>query len=76
VTTLLDGSLEVFGIGNDHALWAIRVTGPTGSFSFGNWWSLGGYVTAIAAAPQQYGILQVFGIGSDNALWTLQRNGL
>ena len=63
-----NGTLEVFVIGSNNALWHIWQTSPSGGWS--NWTSLGGNLTSgPAVGINANGTLEVFARRSDNALW-------
>jgi acylphosphatase len=63
-----DGRLELFGLGQDTALWHIWQTAPNNGWS--GWSSLGGRLTSDpAVANNQDGRLEAFARGRDNALW-------
>jgi acylphosphatase len=71
VTQNQDGRLEVFGGGQDGALWHIWQTSPNNGWS--GWGSLGvpgpGTTVLFAIGNNQDGRIEVFSVGSDGALW-------
>src|SRR4051794_15523461 len=62
-----DGALELFVIGNDHALWHQRESRPNGPW--GAWASLGGWIDQLDVARDDDGRLEVFARGADRALY-------
>jgi hypothetical protein len=65
----VDGRLEMFGVGTDHALWHIWQTAAH-SGPWSAWSSLAGGITSEpAVAVNTDGRLEVFVRGNDNALW-------
>src|SRR5689334_17758289 len=65
VSSWASGRLDVFALGQDHALWHKWFDG-----GWSGWESLGGYLTtAPAAVSWSNGRIDVFGRGSDNALY-------
>src|SRR5262249_7796623 len=55
-TTNANGTLTVFGIGGDGAVWYRQENTGIDPTSFGAWTSLGGYCKGLAVAPQGNGL--------------------
>ena len=61
------GSLRVFTIGDDGALWHIRQLTPGGAWS--SWSSLGGRIDMLTVSQNKDGRLEVFARGTNKGLW-------
>jgi subtilisin family serine protease len=58
---------EVFARGSDRALWHQWQTAPNGGWA--GWYSLGGWIDALAVGSNADRRLEAFVTGSDSALW-------
>jgi hypothetical protein len=66
----VDGRLEVFAVGSDHALYHNFEQAASSSNSWSGISSLGGYIISDPAlASNSDGRLEVFAVGSDHALY-------
>ena len=64
--------------GTDHAAWYVFDNSASGTVSYSDPTSLGGYILSNPTMPGRYSgsdDLEVFAVGSDNAVWVTVSNG-
>jgi Astacin (Peptidase family M12A) len=64
----MDGKIDAFALGADHAIWHVKQTAVNGGW--GSWQSLGGYLRSIPVVGRNLdGRLELLAVGWDNQLY-------